>query len=724
MIDARRTRRTFLKEAGTASAGLYLAFHLPACSSARKWGKPEDLEANAALRITPEGAVIFTLARVEMGQGTMTGETTMVAEELNLDPEEIEIQFAPAHADFNNPEWDVQLTGGSTSTRTSFPHLCKAGAVAREALISAAAAKWGVPRSEIQLEGKVVEHTKSDKKAGIGELVAEAKKHIDLEAEPKPRSEWRYIGKARPRLDAKAKSDGSAKFGTDEDPPDMEVAVIVRGPLGARPTKIESEKILKMPGVKAVLEVPTGVALVADRYHRAMKARRMLNVEWSKGTFNTDEMWKRYAATLDGGETGSTRARSDGDAAGTLANAKNVVEAEYRLPFVAHATMEPQNCTAHVQANRVDIWAPTQGPGRCVIAAQDITGLSRDKIFVHQTLLGGGFGRRGEGDFVEEAVHLSKVRKKPVRVMWSREDDTQHDFYRPASLHRLKGAVDGERPVAWAHHVVQQTMMKRLVPDMLREPMPAPIAKAATWGLLTFTNDAGIIEGADHIPYGIENVSVRYHTAPYEVPVGFWRSVGHSSNAFVVESFIDELAHAAGQDPVDFRRKLLTGHARHLGVLELAAKESGWGTPLPEGHARGVAVHKSFESYVAEVAEVSVEDGKIRVHRVVAATDVGQPINPDIVRAQVESGIVYGLSAALTQEEITYKEGRVQQSNFHDFEVLRMADCPKIEVHLVESTERPSGIGEPGTPPIAAAVGNAVYALTKKRLRSLPFRLA
>ena len=713
-----RSRRDFLSDAGRLTAGLAISFNLPACSGTKKWGKPGDLETNAALRITPEGKVIFTLARTEMGQGTYTGETMMVAEELGIDPAEIDIVFAPAHSDYAVPDYGIQLTGGSSSTRTSFMILRRAGAMAREALRAAAAEKWGVSVGQVKMDGKRLIHAAGDKSIGIGEVATAAQKHVNAEAPLKPKSEWTVIGKPLRRLDAKSKTDGSAKFGMDYDPDGLEIAVVLRPPLGAKVESFDGAEALKMPGVRAVLEVPSGVAVVADRYHQLLKARNAVKVEWSESTFDTDAMWKSYEKAIDDGDMSS--ARDDGDVAAALSSASDKVSAEYRLPFLAHATMEPQNCTAWVRDGQCDVWVPTQGPGLCAIAAEKVTGISRSRCNIHQTYLGGGFGRRGEVDFVFEAVHLSMVRKKPVRVMFSREDDTQHDFYRPASLHRLEGALRDGRPVAWDHRIVQESVFERVLPFMLQEVLPSPVASAASWGLQTFSDDASIVEGAKDLPYALENYRLRYHKAPSEVPVGFWRSVGHSSTGFVVESFVDELAHAAKKDPVAFRKDIMAGSPRHRKVLELAAEKAGWGKPLPEGRARGIAVVQSFKSYVAEVAEVSVTDGKIRVHKVVAAADVGQPINPDIVKMQIESGVVYGLSAVLNEEAITFKNGRVQQSNFHDFQPLRLNECPDIEVHLVDSDEAPTGVGEPGTPPIGAAVANAVFALTGQRLRALP----
>ena len=717
-----RTRRDFLADAGAVTAGLAIAFQLPACSGGKKWGAVGDLETNAALRVTENSRVVFTLARVEMGQGTLTSETAMVAEELNIHPSEIDVVFAPAHLDFAVPGFGIQLTGGSSSTRTSFPVLRKAAAMAREALRAAAAEEWGVPSSKIRLDGRTLSGPHPQQSMPIGSVATAAQKHVKEDVPLKPKSEWKYIGHSLARLDAKAKTDGTAKFGMDEDPPGLEIAVVIRGPLGAKPSSVDSAAALEMPGVKAVFEIPSGVAVVADRYHQILKARREVKVVWSKSRFDTNEMWRRYETAMSG--TDWSIAHSGGDVDNTLSEATEKLEAEYRLPFLSHATMEPQNCTASVRDGHAELWVPTQGPGQCALVTERITGIPRARVKVNQTFLGGGFGRRGEVDFVAEAVHLSRIRKKPVRVMYSREDDTQNDFYRPASLHRIRGALRQGRPVAWDHRIVQQSVFARVVDSLLREAMPSPMASIAGWGMTTFSNDGSIVEGAEHLPYAIQHMRLRYHSAPSEVPVGFWRSVGHSSTGFVVESFIDELAHAAQKDPFAFRKDIMAGSPRHLAVLKLAAEKAGWGTPPPRGRGRGIAVVKSFESYVAEVAEVSVDKGRVRVHRVVAAVDVGQPINPDIVKAQVEGAIVYGLSAVLKEEAITYKDGRVQQSNFHDFEALRFDECPEIEVHLVDSDAAPTGIGEPGLPPIAPAVANAVFALTGQRLRSLPLRLS
>ena len=717
-----------MRDASAATAaGLSLSVYLPGCGRgdpAQRWGQPGDLVPNANIRITPENRVIFSLGRVEMGQGTLTSQVMIFAEELDLDPALVETEFAPNHSDFADPEFGIQVTGGSSSTRNAYEPLSQAGAIAREALLSAAAARLKVPVPELRFNGKTVVHDETQRSVRFGEIAETARSHLNYKASPKPKDKWAVIGQDHIRLDAQAKVDGSAKYGADYQPDELETAVIIRGPLGSKALKISSQEAEKTKGIKAVLSTPYGIAVVADRYYQARKAAEKVEVTWSESTFSTQAMWKRYTTALDDGE-GQGNARYEGSASKVLDAAKDkVIEAEYQLPFLAHATMEPQNCTVSWTPDGAEVWVPTQAPSQCAIAVADTTGLSASKIKVHTTFLGGGFGRRSEVDYVQEAAYLSKARRKPIRIQWSREDDTQNDFYRPASLHRLRGLVGEDKPiVAWEHRIVQQSALERPIPSFLREVMPSPFANAATWAMTSVSNDVTITEGADTIPYAIEHLSVGYKVAHEPVPVGFWRSVGHSSNGFVVESFIDELAHAAQKDPVDFRRKLLSHHPRHLGVLKRVTHEAGWGQPLASGRAHGVAVHESFRSYVAVVAEVSVDNDLIKVHRLTAAVDCGIAIHPDGVRAQIEGGMIFALGPTLTQAEITFQNGRVQQSNFHDFQTLRFGQTPEIAVHIVDSDAPPTGVGEPGVPPTAAAVANAVFALTGHRLRRLPLTL-
>jgi len=709
------TRRGFLKGTAGASAALYVGFHLPGCGSnePKRTGR---FEPNAFLEATSTGALVFNLARVEMGQGTLTSETMLVAEELNMDPKDIEVRFAPADPKYANPIFGVQATGGSTSTAGSFEPLRRAGAVMREAFVGAAAAAWGIDRSQVRFEHGRLREIDGDRSLHFKDLVESAHAHLDQDAQPKPRSEWRLLGRAQPRLDNRSKTTGTATFGADAGPSDAEVAVVVRGPYGSTLQSFDATAAEAVDGVLAVFEISSGVAVVATGYPEALKGAEKVKTEWSGSDFSTEAMWSEYAATLDGG--GASDIRSEGSG---LDDEDEALEAEYRLPFLAHAPMEPPVATAWVRELGADVWLPTQGPGGVAVAAARLTGLAQESIRIHSTLLGGAFGRKTYVDYGSEAVEIAMKRDKPVRLQWSREDDVRHGYFRPASLHRLRGAVKDGAPSHWEHRMVAQTAMYDVFPDMLNEVMPRFAAKGLVWGMKTFADDPSIVEGAKELPYAIPNLRVGYATAESPVKCAFWRAVGHSHNGFVVESFVDELVHAAGQDPLAFRRGLLHAHPRHLGVLELAAEKAGWGTTPLEGRARGLAVHHSFGSYVAEVAEVSLEDGRPKVHRVVAAVDCGTVVNPDGVRAQIEGGIVFGLSAAMTQEAITFEDGAVQQSNFHDFEVLRMRDCPDVEVHIVDSQEPPTGVGEPGLPPIAAAVGNAIFALTGTRLRALPF---
>lgn len=718
MSEAVHTRRAFLRGVGLAAGGLAIAVHLPSCARVQR-GAPGDFAPNAFLRVTPDDRVIFTLARVEMGQGVTTSETMLVAEELNLDPKEIEVEHAPNHEDYKNPEYLIQSTGGSNSTKTSYIPLRKAGAMVREALIGAAAANWAVARSEVTLEGKELRHLATKRTIKIGALAERAGDFLDEDAEPKPRAEWRIIGKSQPRLDAQAKVDGTAIFGADPEPPGTETAVLVHGPFGSELESFDAAAALKMPGIKAIFAVSKGVAVVADRYPRARKAAALVKTTWTASNFSSDGLFADYARTLD--EEDGDSARSEGDVEDVFETATQQVKAEYRFPFLAHATMEPMNATVWVQADRCDVWAPTQATMSCANITSRVTGMSAKKIHVHQTLLGGGFGRKTYGDVVELAAEIAKERPNPVRLVYSREDDLQRGMYRPLSLHRIRGAVRGGEIAAWEHTMIAQSaLFTPGMKPMLEEVVPRFLTGMALGAAKSFATDGSVVEGANTIPYAIENIEVAYHVGEAPIPTAVWRSVGHSFNAFVVETFFDELAALAGKDAFTYRRDLLARHPRHLAVLERAAKEAQWGKSMPAGHAQGLAVHESFGSFAAIVAEVSVENGKPRVHRVVAAIDVGVAINPDGLRAQVEGGVIFALSSALTKEAITFENGRVQQSNFHDFESLRMHESPVIETHIIESDEPPTGIGEVAVAPTPPAVANALARLTGKRYRELP----
>ncbi len=686
---------------------------------------------NAWLRIPTEGPVRIVVARTDMGQGTITGTAMLLAEELEVDPASMVFEFAPADRAYDNPLLGFQNTGGSMSTSGSWEPLRIAGATARELLKEAAARRWKVSRSELVASLGVISHAASNRSARYGELVAEAANVRVHEPALKPKKDFKVIGQPLPRLDAKMKTDGSAVFGIDVKVPDALVAVVLRSPVpGGFVKKVDDSKAKVMPGVKHVVPILAGVAVVADTYWHARQAAAAVSVEWNDGpfgTFDSSTLADTHRTILKT-STDGRRVRSDGDADAVLSAAgAGVLEAEYFAPYLAHATMEPQNATAHVTDTSCEVWAPTQGPGIAHAEAVRLTGLPPSAVKIHQQMIGGGFGRRITQDSVVEAVELSKAIKAPVKVMWSREDDMRHSFYRPAATHALKAVVEGTTLKAWRHQVVTQSILATML-----EPFFMALAEGAPEGLkraalsmgksLVPGRDPTSYEGTETLPYDIPNLAVDSFRHEPGVPTGFWRAVGQSHTAFATESFIDECAHAAKQDPAGFRRALLAKKARHLKVLDLVLEKSGWASSSPEGQARGLAIHESINTVAAAVVEVSVKDDTIRVHRAVMAVDCGTVVNPDLVAAQLESSVIFGLSAALSQQ-ITFKAGRVEQSNFHDYAPLRMNEAPRIETHLVPSDEPPSGIGEPGLPVVAPAVANAVFALTGKRLRRLPLAL-
>ncbi len=703
--SARLSRREFLETAGAAGAGLVIAFHLP---DGQRFvaAPPATFAPNAWLRIGTDNRIMVVVDRSEMGQGVATALPMLLAEELDADWSKITIETAPADKAYVNPLFGFQGTGGSTSVRAAFTPLRKAGAAAREMLVAAAAQTWGVDKVDCRAERGAVVHTGSKRRATYGQLAAKAAS-LPVPQDPalKDPKDWKILGTPVKRLDTPAKVDGSAQFGIDVKQPGMLVAVVARCPtFGGKVASFDAGRAKAVAGVKDVVQISSGVAVVADGYWNAKKGRDALDVKWDDGpnaqvtSASISQLFAEKAAQP------GAQARHDGDPDAALTGAATKVDAAYELPFLAHATMEPMNCTAHVRADGVDIWAPTQFQGGAQGLGAKIGGVAPEKVNVHTTYLGGGFGRRFEMDFIQEALETSKATGAPVKIVWSREDDIQHDLYRPACLHQFHAGLDAAgQPVAWTQRIVAPSIFARVFPDTIKNGI-----------------DGEAVEGGVGMPYAIANVHVDYHMPDTGIPVGFWRSVNNSFNAFAVESFVDELAHAAKKDPYEFRRDLLGKAPRHLGVLNLAASKAGWGSALPAGRARGLAVWKSFETYVAEVAEVSVgSDGTPRVHRVVCAVDCGPVVNPSIVAAQMESAIVYGLTAALWGE-ITIDKGRVQQSNFNNYPMLHQADMPRVEVHIVPSSDAQGGAGEPGTPPIGPAVCNAIFALNGKRIRKLP----
>jgi isoquinoline 1-oxidoreductase beta subunit len=552
-------------------------------------------------------------------------------------------------------------------------------------------------------------HT-SGKSLSYGKLAKRAAAMpVPKDVKLKDPSRYTIIGKPMRRLDTPEKVNGAATFGMDVSLPGMLTAVIARPPVfGAKVKSVKDEKAKAVPGVKNVAQVPSGVAVVAKDFWSAKKGRDALEIAWDEGplaALSTAGMREQYAEFA---KTPGLAAKKEGDVDSALAKAVEKLSAEYEVPYLAHATMEPLNCTVDLKRNSCEIWTGTQFQTADRKAAAEVAGLKPEQVKVHTMYLGGGFGRRANpaNDFVKEAVHVAKAAKAPVKVIWTREDDTRGGYYRPMWYDRIAAGLDETGgPIAWKHTIVGQSIIAGT-------PFESAMVKNGI--------DEASTEGAVDLPYAVPNLLVDLHSPKTGVPVLWWRSVGHSHTAFVVESFIDELAHAAGKDPYEYRKGLLAGHARHLGVLDLAAGKAGWGTPVPSGRARGIAVHESFGSFIAQVAEVSVNPaGRIRVHKVVCAVDCGKYVNPDTIRAQMESGVVFGLSAAL-HGAITLKDGRVEQSNFHDYPILRLGEMPEVEVHIVESKEKSGGIGEPGVPPIAPAVANAVFALTRKRIRRLP----
>jgi isoquinoline 1-oxidoreductase beta subunit len=709
------SRRDFMRTGAAIGAGLTLAIHLPGCAPRAPVVTGPPFEPNAWLKIGTDGVVTVVVDKSEMGQGVLTALPQMIMEELDGDWSTMKIESAPAGPQFINPAFGLQGTGGSTSVRISMQPLREAGAKARALLVAAAAQQWGIDPSACSTENGYVKETGSRRRLSYGALtVAAAALPVPETVTLKDPKDFRLIGHSIRRTDLPAKVNGSAGFGIDAHVDGMLVAVVARAPvLGATVTGFVPDAAMAVPGVRQVVQVSSGVAVVASGYWAAIKGREALQVTWSESPMagvNSAELSARYAALA---ARPGVAARHDGDPAAALRRAVTRVEATYEAPYLAHATMEPMNCAAWVEADKCTVWAPTQFQSGAGIGAQGIaavvTGLPAEAVTVHTTLLGGGFGRRFELDFIVDAVEVSKAIAGPVKVIWPREDDIRHDFFRPATYSRLSAGLDAANtPIAWSQTIVSPSIMSRFT---------------AVFGPLPNGVDSSSVEGCADVAYGIPNFHCGWVNAEVGVPIGFWRSVGHSQNGFVAEGFVDELANAAGADPYEFRRGLLANAPRHRGALELAATRAGWGTALPAGRARGIAVVMSFGSYVAQVAEVSVENGRVRVHRVVCAVDCGMVVNPDIVAAQMESAIVFGLTAAL-HGRITLENGAVVQGNFDTYPVLRINEMPVVEVHIVPSTEAPGGVGEPGTPPIAPAVANAVFALTGQRIRSLPIELA
>jgi isoquinoline 1-oxidoreductase beta subunit len=664
---------------------------------------------NDWVRIAPDGQVILVVDRSEMGQGATTALAMLIAEELEVELDQVRITFAPADPVYDNRLWSGQFTGGSSSIRGEWEWLRQQGAAAREQLISAAAKQFGVPKAECRAEAGVVLHTASGQRATYGALASAAARQRAPKHPPlKPPGQFRLVGRPLPRIEIPDMVAGRTLYALDVTLPNMMTATVLRCPtFGGRVADFDAAAARAVPGVRDVIAIDSGIAVVADSFWAALCGRERLQIEWNEGPHHAVDNAAVYAALAAGLSRKGKVVREDGDALRALKKAGRVVEARYTTQYLAHAPLEPMTCVAHVRADACDVWVGTQSQGATQKEAARITGLPRSKVKVHTLYLGGGFGRRLETDFVSDAVELSRRLGAPVQVVWTRGDDLQHDRYRPAHAAHLSAALDEAGS--------PQALLLRVAGPELA------------------------LEGID-IPYAIANLREEHVEVESSVPTGAWRSVGASNNAFAVECFIDELAHAAGRDPLAFRLALLPQAARHRAVLEHIATAAGWGAPLAPAHGRGIAdgiearaaqqgrcgrglaVYHCFGSVAAQVAEVSVDsDNQIRVSRVVCTIDCGRVVNPDTVRAQIEGSIALGLSAAL-KEEVRIARGRVQQATFADYPILTLAEMPEVEVHILPSEAPPGGVGEPGVPVIAPAVANAVYAATGRRLRALPLR--
>lgn len=704
------SRRGFLQVVSLAGAGFLIG-----CSRSGDETAAEAqgvAEIGPFIRIGTDDTVTVVVKHLDKGQGVTTGLPTIVAEELDADWSQMRAEFAPADpAVYNNLFFGpFQGTGGSSSVANSWMQLRQAAAGARAMLVEAAAARWGVAGSEIAVHRGRLSHAASGNEASFGEL-ALAAAELAPPAEPalKDPEDFELIGTRVPRLDSYAKTNGTTEFTLDVQRPGMLMAVVAHPPrFGATVGSFDAEAAKAVPGVSDVVEIPRGVAVVADSIWPALQGRDALAVEWdfavaeSRGSEQLFADYETLAA-----EEGLT-ARDDGDAAAVLAGAGSAIRRQFRFPFLAHAPMEPMDCVVEIREDACEIWTGSQLQTGDQHVAAGILGLTPEQVIIHTLFAGGSFGRRAvpDSDYVAEAVMVAQAigGRAPVKLHWTREDDMRGGRYRPMSYHVIEGAVDDAGNIAaWRHDVVVQSFMKGTMFE----------------GLIENGIDSTAVEGSRELPYAISNLKVTQHLAENGVPTLWWRSVGHSQNAFVTEVFFDELAHAAGRDPFEFRRELLDGHPRHRAVLELAADKAGWGTPLGAGRGRGIAVHESFNSFVAEVVEVTVEDGSFSVDRVVCAVDCGIAVNPDVIRAQMEGGIAYALSAAL-REEITLVDGEVQQSNFDRYRSLRIDEMPDVEVYIVPSREAPTGVGEPGVPPLAPALANALFAASGKRLDRLP----
>ncbi len=715
-------RRSFLRAGAAVGGGLLIEMVLPGAGRLAEAAAPaKAFEPNAFVRIGADNTVTVIAKHLEMGQGTYTGLATLVAEELDAAWSQVKLEGAPADAKrYNNLLWGpTQGTGGSSAIANSFEQMRKAGATARAMLVAAAAQQWKVKPESLSVAEGVVLHKTSGRKATFGALAAKAARvPVPTEVALKEPKDFVYIGKSFPRKDSKSKVNGTATFTQDVKLPGMLTAVVAHPPrFGAKVKSFDGAAARRVQGVKEVVEIPTGIAVLAKDFWSAKRGRDALKVEWDESAafkLGTDAILSQFR---DLAKTPGLFARKDGDAEKALAGAARTLEAEFVFPYLAHAAMEPLNCVIRLSKDGCDVWNGEQFQTVDQANLARVLGLKPEQVKLHMLFAGGSFGRRAnpQSDYLLETAHIVKAigGRAAVKLMWTREDDMQAGYYRPLFHHTLRAGLDDKGNIAaWHHRLVGQSIMAG-------SPFESGMVKEGV--------DVTSVEGAANLPYAVPNLTVDLHSPPLPVPVQWWRSVGSTHTAFSTETFLDELAHAAGRDPVEYRRGLLAKHPRHLGVLDLAAAKANWDKPLLAGkpgerRGRGIAVHESFHSFVAEVAEVTVRnDGSFSVDRVVCAVDCGIAVNPDIIRAQMEGGIGFGLAAAL-HGEITLKEGRVEQSNFHDYPILRIDEMPRVEVHIVPSAAAPTGVGEPGVPPVAPAVANALFAATGKRIRRLPIR--
>ncbi|WP_027800087.1 xanthine dehydrogenase family protein molybdopterin-binding subunit [Paraburkholderia dilworthii] len=717
------SRRSFLKLGVTVSAaaggGLLLGFSMPAVSQDQKAGKsviggdaneaPQSgvFAPNAFIQIDTAGKVTLVIPKVEMGQGVYTSIPMLIAEELEVSLDTVTLDHAPPDEKlFTDPLLGGQLTGGSTSIRYAWEPMRKAGATARTLLISAAAQQWQVDAASCHAKAGQVIHAASNRSIGYGQLVdAAAKLPVPQNVPLKDPKDFKIIGTAVKRLDSPEKVDGTAIFGLDVRLPDMVYAAIANCPVfGGTLASVDDTNAKKIPGVRQVVKIDNAVAVIGDHTWAAKRGLQALDIKWNEGADAKLSMKQIVDDLANASQRNGAVARKDGDVVQGFSNAKTRIDAVYQQPFLAHATMEPINCTVHVRPDGCEIWLGSQVPTRVRDAAAAASGLPADKIVVHNHLIGGGFGRRLEFDMVTQAVKIGKQLSTPVKVLWTREEDIQHDMYRPYYYDKISAGLDANgKPLAWQHRIVGSSIMARFAPPAFKNGL-----------------DPDAVEVASDLPYDLPNQLVDYvRQEPHAIPTAFWRGVGPTRGTFVVESFIDELAAEAKIDPVKYRRDLLGKTPRALNVLNTAAQAANWGSAVPKGQGRGVSVMHAFGSYFAIVVDVAVDQGEVAVKHVVCAVDCGMAVNPNTIEAQVQGGIIFGITAAL-YSEITIKDGRVEQTNFTDYRMLRIDETPPIDVHIVKSSEAPGGIGEPGTAALAPALTNAIFAATGKRLRHLP----